>query len=175
MYIKNGTLVLRHAELSDAEQLCVWWNDGRVMAHAGFPKGLSITAEDIREKLLTDKDETGCRLIIEEDEKAIGEMSYRITEPGTAGIGIKICDFSRQEKGIGKRVLTMLLVYLFEELLCARVVLDTNLNNLRAQHVYEQLGFRKTGVRENSWQDQLGVWQSAVDYELLPEQLNRYV
>jgi RimJ/RimL family protein N-acetyltransferase len=55
---------------------------------------------------------------------------------------------------------------LFDELGYGRIILDTNLNNLRAQHVYESLGFRKLRVNENSWQDQLGVWQSSVDYEL---------
>ena len=50
-----------------------------------------------------------------------------------------------------------------------RIVLDTNLNNRRAQHVYEQLGFRRLGVRKDAWRDQLGVLQSAVDYELRPE------
>lgn len=68
----------------------------------------------------------------------------------------------------------MLLTYLLEEMGCVKVVLDTNMKNLRAQHIYEQLGFRKTGLRENSWRDQLGVWQSAVDYELVPEDLIRF-
>jgi len=42
----------------------------------------------------------------------------------------------------------------------------TNLKNKRAQHVYEQLGFKKIRINENSWKDQLGIWQSIVDYEL---------
>jgi ribosomal protein S18 acetylase RimI-like enzyme len=55
------------------------------------------------------------------------------------------------------------------------VLLDTNLNNTRAQHVYEKLGFQKTGVRLNSWTDQLGRLQSAVDYELTPEYFVNYL
>jgi len=46
------------------------------------------------------------------------------------------------------------------------VVLDTNLNNLRAQHVYEQLGFVKVRTNIDCWQNQLGELQSSVDYEL---------
>lgn len=45
-------------------------------------------------------------------------------------------------------------------------VLDTNLNNKRAQHVYEELGFTKVKIRIDDWKDQLGRLQSAVDYEL---------
>ena len=53
-------------------------------------------------------------------------------------------------------------LYLFFE----KIVLDTNLTNKRAQHVYESLGFQKLRVNIDSWIDQLGNKQSAVDYEL---------
>ncbi|WP_438446465.1 GNAT family N-acetyltransferase [Gorillibacterium sp. sgz5001074] len=49
-------------------------------------------------------------------------------------------------------------------------MLDTNLSNERAQHVYEKLGFRRTAVRIDSWRDQLGNLQSSVEYELLREE-----
>ena len=52
--------------------------------------------------------------------------------------------------------------------------MDTNLKNERAQHVYEQLGFRKLRVNMDSWEDQLGVPQSSVDYELTPELFQDY-
>lgn len=50
-----------------------------------------------------------------------------------------------------------------------RIFLDTDLENIRAQHVYESLGFKRVRVRYNSWVNQIGVLRSAVDYELLPE------
>ena len=40
-----------------------------------------------------------------------------------------------------------------------------------AANVYEKLGFVKTGVRENCWRDQTGRLRTAVDYQLLPQQL----
>jgi hypothetical protein len=30
-------ITIREATLQDAGQLACWWNDGAVMAHAGFP------------------------------------------------------------------------------------------------------------------------------------------
>ena len=39
MRIEKDEIVIRTAERSDASQLAVWWNDGAVMAHAGFPYG----------------------------------------------------------------------------------------------------------------------------------------
>lgn len=163
---KNG-LRLRNAEEKDAAQLAQWWNDGRVMAHAGFPLGLGTTAREIAEKLKTDRDDARRRLILEWQGKPIGEMSYTILEGPIAEIGIKICEAAYQEQGLGRRALSMLISELFARG-CVRIILDTNLNNLRAQHVYEKLGFKKTGIRRDSWMDQLGRKQSAVDYELLP-------
>lgn len=63
----------------------------------------------------------------------------------------------------------MLISFLFYDLRYQKIILDTNLNNKRAQHVYEKLGFRKLRVNVNSWQNQIGEPQSSVDYELIPE------
>ena len=99
MNIIKGNLTIRDATLADAEQLCKWWNDGAVMAHAGFPNGLGTTVGEIRASLATDTDDTHRRHIIELDGRPIGEMNYRNKGGGVAEIGIKICDFTEQEKG----------------------------------------------------------------------------
>ncbi len=173
MRINYKELCIRNAEAADAKQLAVWWNDGAVMAHAGFPFGLGITEEKIIKDLSTDSDETRRRLILEIDGRSVGEMSYRNMNNGSVEIGIKICETAEQEKGFGRKFLSMLIGDLFGRGY-EKVVLDTNLNNERAQHVYESLGFRKLRVNLNSWKDQLGEWQSSVDYELLPEDFINY-
>lgn len=173
-----GELLIRDATVQDAGQLCQWWNDGKVMAHAGFPNGLGTTEEAIREQLRagTTGHSTGNRRhMIFWGDKPIGEMNYSEVSPDTCEIGIKICDFSMQNKGLGKKILSLFIRTLFDELGYRRIILDTNLNNLRAQHVYESLGFRKLRVNENCWQDQLGVWQSAVDYELTKDTFVSYL
>ena len=191
MYIHNSNLTIRDATADDAEQLAEWWNDGEVMAHAGFPLGLGTTAEKIAESLAQDRDDTRRRLIIEVDSVRIGEMSYRRVDDTclsenlrseippfdksqslsdvcpTAEIGIKICDPAYQNRGFGKKLLCMLICELFR-VGYQKIILDTNLNNTRAQHVYEQLGFRRIRVNIDSWHDQLKRPQSSVDYELCP-------
>lgn len=167
MYIKNDNLVLRHATVDDVQILCDWWSDGKIMAHAGFPNGIHTDADKLMEKIKNETD-TSRRLMIEIDSDRVGEMSYRIQED-EAEIGIKICDFSYQEKGYGTKALKMLIGYLFRGINVQKIILDTNLNNTRAQHVYERIGFKKVGVRIDSWRDQLGVLQSVVDYELRRE------
>jgi RimJ/RimL family protein N-acetyltransferase len=168
MNIKNKDITIRNAEKTDCEQLAIWWNDGKVMAHAGFPNGLGTTADEIRNQISSDMDETKRRLIIDYKGSSIGEMSYYNMGENIAEIGIKICDSLYQEKGLGKKILSMLIGELFARGY-KKIILNTNLNNKRAQHVYETLGFSK--VRENidSWTNQVGEIQSSVDYELIPE------
>ena len=162
MYLQYHDLTIRDAHPADAPQLVLWWNDGAVMAHAGFPLGLGTTVEKEAARLPAPG-----RLMLEYQTRPIGEMSWR--DVGNAAeIGIKICDATMQERGLGRIALSLLIGELFS-MGFAKIVLDTNLNNRRAQHVYEKLGFQKVAVRENSWTDQLGIPQSAVDYELTPE------
>ena len=167
MNLTKGNIVIRNAMASDAAQLCQWWNDGRVMAHAGFPNGINTTPEIVRTDIATDSDERGRRHIIELDGKPIGEMNYRNTGNGVAEIGIKICDTNQQEKGLGTTILSMFIDALFVYHGYEKVILDTNVKNTRAQHVYEnKIGFKVVRRNENAWQDQLGEWQSSIDYEL---------
>lgn len=165
MHIKCDNLVIRDATSNDAHLLCQWWNDGKVMEHAGFPNGLGITKEAIANQLTQD-DETHRLLILEVDSVPVGEMNYRNRGNKTVEIGIKICNFEKQEKGFGTRFLKMLIGSLFGENSYDKIILDTNVKNSRAQHVYEKLGFRKVGTRVDSWKDQLGELQSSIDYEL---------
>ncbi len=169
MFIQYDNLTIRNATAEDAPILGAWWRDGAIMAHAGFPLGLSITNDEIATSLQNDTDETYRRLMIEMDHAAVGEMNYRNIGDGTAGIGIKICDASQQNKGAGKVLLSMLIAALFHDLGYQRIILDTNLRNERAQHVYERLGFQKLRVRENAWTNQVGELQSFIDYELYPK------
>lgn len=169
MLLKYKNLTVRNGAETDAERLAEWWNDGAVMAHAGFPNGLGTTPEKVAEDIRSDTDDTRRRLIIEYDGTPVGEMNYRNKGDNTAEIGIKICDFSMQDKGLGKILLSMLISSLFEDMGYDKIVLDTNLKNKRAQHVYERLGFKKLRVAENSWYDQLGEPQSAVEYEMRKE------
>lgn len=166
LFIQHQKITIRNATKQDAETLCGWWNDGAVMTHAGFPKGLNTTVEQIQAIIAKKNDETNMLHMIEYDEKPIGEANYHNLQNGSAEIGIKICDFSMQNKGLGTIILSLFIRYLFEALGYQKIVLDTNSKNQRAQRTYERLGFKQVRVRQNAWLDQLGVAQTAVDYEL---------
>lgn len=165
MLIKQGEITIRNATAEDANVLCKWWNDGAVMAHAGFPNGIGTSEEEIAKSLEADRDDTCRRHIIEIDTKAIGEMNYRNKGHQTAEIGIKICENSYQNKGYGKRILLLFINGLLIDLGYDRIVLDTNSNNKRARHVYQSLGFTPIKGGEFKWKDQLGRWQRSISYE----------
>ena len=166
MYIKNRDIEIRNAVPADAALLCTWWNDGTVMEHAGFPLGLGIDEKQVTEKINAETDDTTRRHIIQCKGIPVGEMNYRRTNADTCEIGIKICEKEYQNRGLGRVVLSMFIDGLFHRCGYKKVLLDTNLNNLRAQRVYEKLGFRKLRINIDSWTAQLGRKQSYVDYEL---------
>lgn len=175
MKIIYHNLTVRNAVPEDAALLASWWNDGKIMAHAGFPKGLGKSPQKVAEELRQDSDKTGRRLIAELHSIPIGEMNYRNLGDQTAEISIKICQQEKLEKGLGRILLSMLIQSLFTDFSFKKIRLDTNLKNKRAQHVYGLLGFRKTGVRIDSWTDQMGIKQSAVDYELTPSLFHTFL
>ena len=173
MLLQYKNLTIRNASIKDADLLSSWWNDGKIMAHAGFPYGIGETTNEISEKIKKDTDENR-HLIIELNKRPIGEMSYGKKGEDTVEIGIKICDLSEHDKGYGKILLSMLISSLFQDMGYKKIILDTNTNNKRAQHVYEELGFTKLRVNENSWKNQLGELQSSIDYELCHENFVNY-
>lgn len=168
MVLQFKNLSIRAATIADADLLSSWWNDGKIMAHAGYPNGTGETADEIAGKIKKNTDDNR-RMIIELDNRPIGEMSYYREQGNIAEIGIKICDFAEHDKGYGKIFLSMLISFLFRDMGYEAIILDTNVKNKRAQHVYEALGFTKLRVRENAWKNQVGELQSFVDYKLYPE------
>ena len=173
MNICYHDICIRDAQQKDCAQLAAWWNDGAVMAHAGFPMGLGTTAAQIAQQIAADTDTTRRRLMVEYQGIPIGEMCFCVSDNTKYEIDIKICEPLYQENGLGRVILSMLIGELFRRG-ATLIFLDTDLRNTRAQHVYELLGFQKAGVRLNSWKDQLGTLQSAVDYRLTCKDFRNY-
>lgn len=166
--LKHENLIIRKARVSDAKQIATWWNNGALMVHVGFPYGLGVTEKEVINTI-----KRGL-LIIEIENKLIGECNYHNVADDVAEIGIKICELDFQNHGIGKKALSMLIDWLFSNGY-SKIILNTNLLNKHAQHVYESIGFHKVGININSWKDQLGLLQSSVDYELLKKDFISYI
>jgi RimJ/RimL family protein N-acetyltransferase/GNAT superfamily N-acetyltransferase len=183
MRIQKDNIVIRSATIEDAIWLNQWWNDGRVMEHAGFPHGLGEALEDTMDTIRNWQSNLSQLCMIEIDDKLVGELNYKIKDDKVAYPGWKICDFSYQNQGYGLRIIMILFGFLFtDELINSKFVIDkivwdTMLENKRAHHVYEKkIGARKVGVRKDFWQDQTGKWRTAVVYEITKEDFfNRIV
>lgn len=177
MRIEKDNIVIRSATVDDAIQLNKWWNDGRVMEHAGFPNGIGESLDDTIANIRSWEGKLSQLCIMEIDGKPVGELNYSIKGNGGAYPGWKICDFNYQNQGYGSKIIMMLLEFIFTDedinskFPIEKIIWDTTLENKRAQYVYEnKIGARKIGIQENAWQDQLGNWRSAVDYEISREE-----
>ncbi|MGN0424716.1 MAG: GNAT family N-acetyltransferase [Acetatifactor sp.] len=93
-------------------------------------------------------------------------MSFYVYENARYEIGIKICEFYYQEKGLGRIALSMLIEELFN-MGAQLIFLDTNLKNTRAQHVYEKLGIKRITIHYDAWRNQLGEWHRVDKLEVV--------
>jgi len=162
--LKKDKIYLREATKKNVDELFKWWNDGEVMAHAGFPKGLEIEKDQIINNYLNNTSKN-IRMIIEYNTIPIGEMVYKEIKSKEAEIGIKICEKEYRDRGIGKAVLLLLIDYLFLVKEYSKIVLDTGYENKRARYVYEKLGFISVKVDKDSFVNQVGERMSLVYYE----------
>ena len=78
MNVVLNEICIRNATTNDCKQLADWWNDGKVMAHAGFPNGIGTTPEEIEHQLSDEDDYKGRTLIIEHNSIPIGEMNQNM-------------------------------------------------------------------------------------------------
>lgn len=176
MRIEKNNIVIRSANIDDAVQLNKWWNDVKIMEHAGFPNGIGESLEDTKNNIRHWEDKLSQLCIIEIDDKSVGELSYRIKDDAAAYPGWKICDFNYQNHGYGTKIIIMLFKFIFTDeainskISIEKIIWDTMLENKRAQNVYEnKIGAKQIDVQENAWKDQLGNWRSTINYEITRE------
>lgn len=156
---------IRPANEMDADCLLSWWNDGNIMAHAGFPNGVNTTMEKVLQNISKNSD-TRELLMIEVDGVSIGELNYKI-DGKVADIGIKICDNQFQNGGYGTAILKQFYKTLFEQKNINKITCDTNLKNIRAQLVYEsKLKMKRVKTLYNCFENQVGEKCSVSFFEI---------
>ncbi|HHX29762.1 MAG TPA: GNAT family N-acetyltransferase [Clostridiaceae bacterium] len=176
MRIQEGDIVIRSAVPEDAPTLNRWWNDGRIMAYAGYPDGLGESLSESREVICSWQGKPDHLCMIEIDGRPAGELSYRLRGDGTAWPAWVIADPSLRNKGYGSRIIRLLFHFIFsdpktnENFPVDRIIWDTPVGNKRARHVYEKkIGARLTGIRERDFMDQRGRWLDMAVYEMSRE------
>jgi RimJ/RimL family protein N-acetyltransferase len=157
MHIKKGNYEIRPIELSDADILCRWWNDGEVMKDLGAPDGINTSKAQVIEQLRTDPPKGIFPHMILVDNNPIGQMHYGKVNESIAEIVIEIGVVSMQNKGYG----TMALRCLNDEAFRVgyqKMQLHVIPGNPRAIHVYERkLGFEKVGMDGSEEENNLSI------------------
>lgn len=163
---KGQKTAIRKAIPGDAAQLLSWYRDGELMKHVGFPLGLEISEEQI-ENLLENQPAGSCRfLILDEDQRAVGECNYKKMTAEACEIGIKICDLSLHRKGYGSDALEAFLSYLFGEFGLKTVRLTVLGENAAARSLYEKTGFGIMSIDRAGWTDPSGKIHDVVHMEI---------
>lgn len=161
----NKNISIKSATEADAPLLLYWWNDGEIMAHAGFPLGAQTTLEKVKNSI-SKNTESKQLLIIYCEKIPIGEMNYQ-EENNVYSLGIKICNKMFQNNGYGTEILKQFFNYLFTKKNAEKITCDTNLKNIRAQFVYEnKLKMKRVKTTYNSWTNQIGELCSATFFEI---------
>jgi aminoglycoside 6'-N-acetyltransferase len=106
------------------------------------------------------------------DEKIAGWVGFENDfEPDWRRASVDIfVTADQQNHGIGRKALTAVLNWLFYEVGHHRVTIDPAVDNKRAIHVYESLGFQPVGVMRRYEQGPDGSWHDNLLMDLLVEE-----
>jgi aminoglycoside 2''-phosphotransferase len=153
--IEKDSVSLRLLTEQDKPLLLKWLTDERIL---NFWEGKSTvyTFEKVIENYYSEEDVECIRAIIECDGKSIGyvhmyklneellnEYEYPLTDKVVYGIDQFIGEPEYWDKGIGTKFMKLVLQYLTKEKNAEIIILDPHVDNPRAIHVYEKVGFKK--------------------------------
>ena len=158
LLIEDEDIAIRSME--DAEDdyglMYKWLTDDRVLEYYGG-RDKKYTIESIKQKysprVLGKDNITPC--IIEYQKNPIGYIQFYPdpqpdsvfgSEKNIIGIDLFIGEPEYWSKGFGSRSLRMIVDYLFNTTSVSKLIVDPNVNNLRAIHAYEKAGFRKLKI-----------------------------
>jgi len=168
----SGTIIgdkvyIRKALPEDASIMCKWYSDREIMKHVGFDKGLSIDPADLQKRIANLNDQNQIYIITDENGSPIGECHYNVIGDEVYDIGIKIGELVKQGQGYGKDALVAFIPYLINMHGVKKITLSALVENKRAINLYSGLGFKVTGINENSWTDPEGRERTSIDMELV--------
>lgn len=154
MMLKDDKVKLRALETSDLDTLFLWENNPEhwKVSHtvAPFSRQLLAAYIDAVNDIYTDKQ---LRLVIEDLEtgRAAGTVDLFDCDfkNRRTGIGILIADPENRGKGLGKRVLSMVLPYCFDTLGFHQVYCNILSDNVNSLALFEKFGFERAGLKKD--------------------------
>ncbi|MCP4582899.1 MAG: GNAT family N-acetyltransferase [candidate division Zixibacteria bacterium] len=145
---QTSRLIIRKASATDRDVDMYFglWTDPKVMVYVGFPRGLSITRNQIYDRIeAEDKSEYDSLLVIalKDNDSPIGEC--KLGYPDSDGISETDVKLLPQywNNGYGKEVKKGLVDYLFENTNCIAVKATPNKTNIASQKMQAAVGGKK--------------------------------
>ena len=75
--LKGKKVQIRNAQPQDAETMCRWYSDPRIMIHVGFSNGLSVNPDELIKNLSATNNLNRIFVILDELNNSIGECNYK--------------------------------------------------------------------------------------------------
>ena len=162
MKVLEGTRIkLRALEPEDLDFLYALENDPGIWEVSG-------TLTPYSKKVLRDYLETAHRDIYEVKQLRLAICSGDKTPVGLidlydfdprhqrAGLGIVISEPGNRDRGYGEEAIRLMVEYAFRVLGLHQLYASVGENNRRSRHLFEKLGFVKSGVRRHWWRTVTG-------------------
>ena len=139
----KGKITIKETTERDLENIMNLWNNGEVMFFVGFPDGLGITLDQLKEwfKVAIKNPERCHYSIYAEGIGYCGETFYNVdVKHDLASMDIKLLPHA-QGKGIASKALSFAIDKAFTEGKVNRVYVEPQSANRKAWTLYEKLGF----------------------------------
>jgi len=170
---RNKKLSLRKLVTADVPVLLKWLTNPKILE---FYEGRDqkFTPSLIRKRYISKiKLKDFWPGIIEQDHQPIGYLQFYAVnkeglieyeleyKPDTYALDLFIGESALWGKGIGSKVLDLVVKYIFDKRQGKRMVIDPHLNNLRAIRAYEKVGFKQVKILKKHELHE-GVWMDCM-------------
>ena len=164
---ETARLRVRTAREADAGLYLRIWTDPRIMRFVGFPRGLKITLDEIRDQIRRAGDsEFDCRLVVllKESGEPIGEARlHRPDGKRVAKTDVKLLPGAWGHR-YGTEVKAGLVQYLFEHTDCRAVEGTPNRENIASIRMQEAAGGVRVGDGVFEFPEELRDWTCPVPH-----------
>lgn len=152
--LEDDKFRLRALETSDIDVLFLWENNPKnwKVSHTVAPFSRQVLAAyiDAVNDIYSDKQ---LRLVIEskEAQEAVGAVDLFDCDfkNRRTGIGILIADAENRGKGLGRRVLSLMMDYCFDTLGFHQVYCNILADNEKSLNLFEKFGFERAGLKKD--------------------------
>jgi RimJ/RimL family protein N-acetyltransferase len=165
--LKGERIVLRPIESEHLPNYVRWFADPDVLEYFGMVHPMNLANEQVWYEA-QNKDPSVVNFACEFEGRHIGGCGFfRINHAQqNAEVGLFIGEKAFWDQGLGKDILRTIVAYGFDYLNLHRIYLRVFPGNLRAVHVYEQVGFVHEGrFREAEWRH--GRWHDLLYMSVL--------